>query len=88
MEAIRNFLTARQAQTHVTTRHLASNFRMKRLGDERVEVESLLTVFRSDDETRQPIVTVVADVLEVYFRGEDGAWWIEARLTTPIFAKL
>ena len=86
-EAIRIFLTARQAQTHVTTRHLATNFRMERKGDGRVEVESLLTVFRSDDESSQPVISIVADVLEIYSRREDGAWRIEERLTTPIFSK-
>ena len=84
MEAIQAFFTARQAQVHVTTRHVATNFRMS-LPDEQVMLESIITVFRSDDATRQPIVSVVADVRELFTRDDAGKWRIQERLTTPVF---
>ena len=87
LEAIRNFLTARQAQTQVTTRHVASNFRAVRLESGTVELWSLLTVFRSDDESRQPSIGTVADVCERFRREPDGSWKIVERTTTPIFMK-
>ena len=70
--------------THVTTRHLLSNIAMERNADGSVAVTSLLTLFRSDDETRSPAPRTVADVEEtvVHDRGE---WRIARRLITPIF---
>ncbi len=85
--AIRAFLVARQSQTHLTTRHQATNFRLQMQQDGRVNVQSLLTVFRSDDHTRQPLVAIVADVEELFAHNAQGEWRIEERLTTPIFTK-
>ena len=87
LEAIRRFLEARQAQTHVITRHLATNFRFELDGPERVRLQSILTVFRSDDEGRAPTVSVVADVHEVFARDAGGEWRILERLTVPVFAR-
>ncbi len=87
IEAIRAFLTARQALTSATTRHVATNFRLVWEGGPTASLASLLTVFRSDDETRQPLVSVVADVEERFVRSEDGSWHIQERLTTPIFTR-
>ncbi len=84
VDAIRTFLSNRQAQTHVTTRHVATNFRMAAEG-EGVVLESLLTVFRSDDASRVPAVSVVAAVRERFTRTASGAWQIQERSTTPIF---
>ena len=87
MEAIRGFLVARQAQTHVTTRHFASNFRMRQSASDTVEVESLLQVYRSDDASRLPVIGSVCDVLETYRRSAVGRWLIQQRTTLPIFVK-
>ena len=87
VEAIRGFLVARQALMHVTTRHVATNFRFEAQTDGSVKVTSLLTVFRSDDETREASVALVCDVAEVFTREAGGSWRIQERLTTPIFAR-
>ena len=85
LEAIRTFLIARQAQTHVTTRHIATNFHLTWNGGSEAKLESLLTVFRSDDAGRAPVVSVVCDIEEIFTRQESGAWLIQERLTRPVF---
>lgn len=85
LEAIRAFLSVRQAQMRVITRHLATNFRLEWTGGPEARLESLLTVFRSDDATREPVVSVVADVQEVFTRHEGDTWRIQKRLTKPVF---
>ncbi len=87
IEAIRSFLIARQAQMHVTTRHQATNFRMHWDGGSEATLDSLLTVFRSDDETRQPVVSIVADIHEVFTQSTPGNWLIRKRKTTPVFIR-
>ena len=87
IEAIRAFLVNRQSLTHVTTRHIATNFRFTPLDQGKVECQSLLTVFRSEDETRQPIVSVLCDITEIFLCDSTDTWKIEQRVTTPIFAK-
>ena len=87
LEAIRAFLVHRQSLTHVTTRHVATNFRFTPIDAGRIELQSLLTVFRSDDETRQPTASLVCDIAEIYTRTETGHWKIEQRQTTPIFIR-
>lgn len=81
---IRPSMVARQAMTHVTTRHLLSNIAMEKNADGSVAVTSLLTLFRSDDETRSPTPRTVADVEETVVR-DQGAWRIARRLITPVF---
>ncbi len=87
LEAIRAFLTARQSQAHVTTRHVATNFRATPSANGELSLESLLTVFRSDDETREPLVSIVADVAETFRLDPGGDWKILERLTTPVFLR-
>jgi len=81
---IRPAMAARQAQTNVTTRHLLSNIMMERQADGSVAVYSLLTLFRSEDEARRPVPSVVADVNETLVR-DNGAWRIARRLISPVF---
>ena len=71
----------------VITRHLATNFRLEWTGGPEARLESLLTVFRSDDATREPVVSVVADVQEVFFTRHEGDTWhgFRKRLTKPVF---
>ena len=85
IEAIRGFLAGRQALTHVTTRHLATNFRLQSLSENEAQLDSLLTVFRSDDASREPVVSVVCDIRERFVLTEAGDWLIAERTTTPVF---
>ncbi len=85
LEAIRGFLTARQALTHVTTRHIATNFRLEYDDGATARLESLLTVFRSDNSSRHPIVSTVSDIREIFTRAENDTWKIQERGTSPIF---
>ena len=87
LDAIRTFLTARQAQTHVTTRHVATNFRLEWDGGDEARLGSLITVFRSDDAGRMPVVSIVADIEEVFNRDPGGAWLIQERVTKPVFLR-
>ncbi|VWX50054.1 nuclear transport factor 2 family protein [Novosphingobium sp. 9U] len=83
-EAIRGAMTARQAQTHVTTRHVLSNLSVEREGDDGMVVRSLLTLFRSDDESRVSTVASVADVTD-RLRRDGENWKIASRLVSPVF---
>ncbi len=77
-------MTARQAQTHVTTRHVLSNLAVASHPEGGVKVRSLLTLFRSEDEGRDSYPASVADIEDLLVRTADG-WRIRARTITPIF---
>ncbi len=85
--AIREFLVNRQAQTHVTTRHIATNFRAMWEDAETLAFHSLLTFYRSTDETREPVVASVSDVEELFRRDGQGVWKIAKRTVTPVFVR-
>ena len=85
--AIRTFLAAREAQIHTTTRHIATNFRLRRLGVDEIEADSLQTVFSYYYENLHPLVFTLADVGERFRRSGPERWLIQQRLTTPIFMK-
>lgn len=77
-------MTARQAQTHVTTRHVLSNQAVTPLDDGTIAVYSLLTLFRSEDETRDSYPASIADIDDILVRvGAD--WRIKARTVSPVF---
>jgi uncharacterized protein (TIGR02246 family) len=84
--AIAAMMTARQMQTHITTRHVISNLAFTPEGDGRVAVHSILTFYRSDDESRDTRVAIVADIDEVYVK-VDSTWLIAARTVTPVFIR-
>ena len=84
IEAIRGFLTNREGMRHVTTRHIATNFRITVEGE--VRGHSLLTVFRSEDEGREPRISAVCDITEVFQKQPDGSWKIAERVTEVVFA--
>lgn len=77
-------MAARQALTHVTTRHVLTNMTVSHLEAGRLHVSSLLTLFRSDDESRSCEVASVADIEDV-LAGGTGQWQIKSRLITPVF---
>ena len=83
-DAIRAAMTARQAQTHVTTRHVLTNVIVAGQDDGSLIVRSLLTLFRSDDETRSTAIASVADI-EDHLVTEAGEWRILSRLISPVF---
>lgn len=83
-DAIPPAMAARQAQTNVTTRHVLSNIRLTPRADGAVEAYSLLTLFRSDDESRNSFPASVADIEEVFVRQADG-WRVQERTILPIF---
>ena len=85
-EAILGFLTNREAMRHVTTRHLATNFRLTGVSEGEVHGHSLLTVYRSDGEGREPHVSAVCDITEIFQKQADGGWKIAERVTEVIFA--
>jgi len=86
LAAIREFLVNRQAQTQITSRHVATNFRASANGSDTLQCHSLLTLYRSTDESRQPLVASVSDVDEVFRRDRQGRWKFAERKTTPVFA--
>lgn len=82
--AISVAMEARGRQTGVTTRHVISNMTAQAKPDGSIVVRSLLTLYRSDDETRDPAPRSIADVEDILVLTGD-AWCIKARLIQPIF---
>jgi len=87
IEAIRGFFQTRQTQTHVTTRHIASNFRVTARADGNIEADSILSLYRSEVAAHEPTAPVIADVHDVLSRSPDGLWQIETRVIAPIFVE-
>ncbi|MFW2829661.1 nuclear transport factor 2 family protein [Sphingomonas sp. ID0503] len=77
-------MAARQAQTHVTTRHVVTHPHVEAGEDGSITIHSLLTLYRSEDEGRDTYPTSVADILDVLVQ-EAGAWRIKTRTISPIF---
>ncbi len=84
--AIAAMMAARQTQTHITTRHIMTNLAFAPTADGKVAVHSILTFYRSDDDSRDTRVAIVADIDEVYAK-VDGGWLIAERTVTPIFSR-
>ncbi len=77
-------MEARQAQAHVTTRHVLSNLAVSRIAKGEIQVRSLLTLFRSENESRDTYPASVADIDDRLIQTAEG-WRIRARTITPIF---
>jgi hypothetical protein len=77
-------MAARGAQTHVTTRHVLSNITLEARGDGTVQGYSLLTLYRSETDSRDSYPASVADIIELFVR-DGGGWRIQARDILPIF---
>lgn len=82
--AIPAAMSARGLQAHVTTRHVLSNIRLAAREDGAVEGYSLLTLYRSEDASRDSYPASVADIEELFVR-EGGEWRIQTRDILPIF---
>lgn len=82
--AIRTAMEARQAASHVKTRHQITNLQMELRPDSSVMVSSTLTLFRSEEGSRYPHSQTIADITErVVF--ERGSWRIAERVVSPVF---
>jgi hypothetical protein len=77
-------MQARGAQTHITTRHVLSNIVVSPQSRGTVNVSSLLTLFRSDDDSRDTYPASIADVEDVFVL-EGDSWLIQERTILPIF---
>ncbi|KQX19236.1 MULTISPECIES: nuclear transport factor 2 family protein [unclassified Sphingomonas] len=85
-EAIGIAMRRRQETPRLITRHLVSNLQLTRQEDDRVDSLLLLTVFRSEEPSRNPVPHTVADVEESYVR-QAGRWHIERRTINPVFIR-
>jgi hypothetical protein len=84
-DSIAAAMTAREALKTAFTRHVVSNI----MFDDEAhtpKVHYLLTLFRSDDETRSSVPAFVADVSEIWWHGE-GRWLIGERTIQPAFMR-
>jgi len=80
-------MLARSKQTNVTTRHVLSNIALSPRSAGQVDAYSLLTLFRSEDESRDTHPASVADVEELLVQ-IDGRWRVQERLILPIFNRV
>jgi hypothetical protein len=85
-EAVRLAMRQRQDIAGLVTRHIVSNLMLTRRGADRVDSALLLTVFRSEEPSRDPLPHTVADVEESFVR-DAGRWRIERRTISPIFVR-
>jgi hypothetical protein len=85
--AISAAMVARARLTSATTRHVVSNIQMHGRGVGEIDCSSLLTLYRSDDDSRDSHPASVADI-EDRFILEDGAWKIGQRIISPVFNKV
>ena len=81
--AIAEAMAAREAQTSAFTRHAISNLRFLKT-DGGIDVQYLLTLYRSDDESRVSTPAFVADVDERWML-TGPIWQIAARTILPAF---
>lgn len=77
-------MVARSKQSHVTTRHVVSNIMLRSRDEETIEAYSLLTLYRSEDLSRDSYPTSIADVEDVFLRVR-GGWQIAQRTISPVF---
>jgi hypothetical protein len=79
-------MQARQKQTHVNTRHVISNVVMAARQAGLVEVTSLLTLFKSEHDSRDSYPASIADINDVFVL-QQGAWLIQERTILPVFSR-
>ena len=78
-------MSAREAVKSAFTRHVVTNIRfVPAEGD--VAADYVLTLYRSDDETRSSVPAFVADVAEVW-RLTDKNWRMTERTVLPTFTR-
>ena len=77
-------MAARARQVEVTTRHAVSNIQYSANADGSVSTYCLLTLYRSDDASRDTHPASVADIQDRFVL-EAGEWRISEREITPVF---
>nr|WP_047169184.1 nuclear transport factor 2 family protein [Sphingomonas sp. Y57] len=85
-EAVGLAMRRRQEMRGLVTRHVVSNLMLTRCGEDQIDSVLLLTVYRSEEPSRDPIPHTVADVEESFVR-EAGRWRIERRTISPVFMR-
>ncbi len=83
--AIPAAMAAREADTSAFTRHGVSNIALSGDGVQ-IGARYLLTLYRSDDDSRSTIPAFVADVEETWQRRPEG-WRMAERTILPAFAR-
>jgi ketosteroid isomerase-like protein len=83
--AIRDAMIAREALKSAFTRHAVTNIRFGSTGSD-VAADYMLTLYRSDDETRSSVPAFVADVAEVWRRTGEK-WRMSERTILPTFTR-
>jgi 3-phenylpropionate/cinnamic acid dioxygenase small subunit len=78
-------MAAREQQISAFTRHVVTNIIFGPASDGAVSVTYILTLFRSDDETRSAIPAFVADVAETW-ANEGQNWKLAERTISPAFS--
>ncbi len=78
-------MAAREQQISAFTRRVVTNIIFGPASDGAVSVTYILTLFRSDDETRSAIPAFVADVVETW-ANEGENWKLAERTISPAFS--
>jgi hypothetical protein len=84
--AIREAMAAREQQTSAFTRHVVTNIIFTSADDGAVSATYILTLFRSDDESRSSAPAFVADVAETWVP-RDQDWKLAERTIGPTFSR-
>ena len=83
---IKTAMEAREALKSAFTRHFIGNIVFDRISSSGADVRYMMILFRSDDETRVALPSIVADVTENWVRDGDD-FRIMARTILPTFFK-
>jgi hypothetical protein len=79
-------MQARENLKSAFTRHIISNILFDRITASEADVRYQMILFRSDDETRVALPSLVADVSENWV-GDEAGFRIMSRTVLPTFAK-
>jgi SnoaL-like domain len=82
---IRDAMIAREALVSAFTRHTVANIAFGEVGSS-ISADYILTLYRSDDETRSSVPAFVADVAEIWHPHDNG-WRISERIILPTFSR-
>jgi len=87
-DAIRGYFDARQAATHVITRHIITNIRLESKPNGQVEASYFITLYRSEDGSRKAAVAMVANMVDVFSPDPAGGWIIKHRTVAPFLSRV
>lgn len=85
-DAVRGFYAWRQARGARTARHVVTNFRIDRAGEDEATLRCILLLYAADGEPVLPSLPaiMIADVTSDCVR-QDGRWLYRSHVLTPIF---